>query len=143
MQCFYGIVDSFQACEGMSNIRLQFHFSPHDSLNKSWHLCSTFPASKSCSLPLASRHQLKGSDQMRNVIRWLSNQWVMINFWNWVCCWSKWYFVSKIALIYCEINCSSDQEKHLRFEAEGWEFAKFLRSLDQFIKTVEGWNNFW
>ena len=28
-------------------------------------------------------------------------------------------------------NCSSDQEKLLKFEAEGREFAKFLRSLEQ------------
>ena len=29
-------------------------------------------------------------------------------------------------------KCSSDQEKLLKFEAEGIEFAKFLRSLKQF-----------
>ena len=40
-------------------------------------------------------------------------------------------------------KCSSDQEKLLRFEAESREFAKFLRSLEQFIQTVEGQNNFW
>jgi hypothetical protein len=40
-------------------------------------------------------------------------------------------------------NWSSDQEKLLKFEAEGWEFAKFLRSLEQFIQTVKGQNNFW
>ena len=40
-------------------------------------------------------------------------------------------------------NCSSDREKLLKFEAEGWEFAKFLRSLEQFIQTVKGQNNFW
>ena len=33
-------------------------------------------------------------------------------------------------------NCSSDQEKLLKFQAEGPEFAKFLRSLDQFIQTL-------
>jgi hypothetical protein len=38
-------------------------------------------------------------------------------------------------------NCSSDWEKLLKFEAEGQEFAKFLRSLEQFI--VKGQNNFW
>ena len=27
-------------------------------------------------------------------------------------------------------NCSSDREKILKFEAEGREFAKFLRSLE-------------
>ena len=27
-------------------------------------------------------------------------------------------------------NCSSDREKLLKFEAEGQEFAKFLRSLE-------------
>ena len=40
-------------------------------------------------------------------------------------------------------NCSSDQETILKFEAEGREFAKFLRSLEQFIQTVKGQNNFW
>ena len=42
------------------------------------------------------------------------------------------------------INCSpSDREKLLKFEAEGREFAKFLRSLEQSIQTVKGQNNFW
>ena len=40
-------------------------------------------------------------------------------------------------------NCSSDQGKLLKFEAEGREFAKNLRSLEQFIQTVKGQNNFW
>ena len=40
-------------------------------------------------------------------------------------------------------NCSSDREKLLKFEAEGREFAKCLRSLEQFIQTVKGQNNFW
>ena len=39
-------------------------------------------------------------------------------------------------------NCSSDREKLLKFEAEGLEFANFLRLLDQFIQTVKGQNNF-
>ena len=40
-------------------------------------------------------------------------------------------------------NSSSDWEKLLKFEAEGREFAKNLRSLEQFIQTVKGQNNFW
>ena len=40
-------------------------------------------------------------------------------------------------------KCSSDGEKLLKFEAEGREFSKFLRSLEQFIQTVKGQNNFW
>ena len=40
-------------------------------------------------------------------------------------------------------NCSSDREKLLKFEAEGREFAKCLRSLEQFIQTVKGQNTFW
>ena len=40
-------------------------------------------------------------------------------------------------------NCSSDQEKLLTFEAEGQEFAKIVRSLEQFVRTVKGQNNFW
>ena len=31
-------------------------------------------------------------------------------------------------------SCSSDREKLLKFEAEGREFAKILRSLEQFIR---------
>ena len=54
-----------------------------------------------------------------------------------------WYFVAKILLTYDEKKCSSDREKLLKFEAEGREFAKFLRSLEQFIQTVKGQNNFW
>ena len=40
-------------------------------------------------------------------------------------------------------NCSSDREKLLKFEAEGLAFAIVLRSLEQFIQTVKGQNNFW
>ena len=38
-------------------------------------------------------------------------------------------------------NCSSDREKIMKFEAEGREFAKFSRSLEQFFLTVSQ-NNF-
>ena len=40
-------------------------------------------------------------------------------------------------------KCSSDREKNLKFEAEGREFAKFLRPLEQFVQTVKGQSNFW
>ena len=40
-------------------------------------------------------------------------------------------------------NCSNDWERLLKFEAEGPEFAKFLRSQEQLIQTVKGQNNFW
>ena len=40
-------------------------------------------------------------------------------------------------------NCSSDQEMLLKFDAEDREFANILRSLEQFIQTVKGQNNFW
>ena len=40
-------------------------------------------------------------------------------------------------------NCAIDQEKLLKFEAEDREFENFLRSLEQFIQTAKGQNNFW
>ena len=40
-------------------------------------------------------------------------------------------------------KCFSDREKLLKFEAEGREFTKFLRSREQFIPTVKVQNNFW
>ena len=46
-------------------------------------------------------------------------------------------------IVFCYQNCSSDREKLLKIEAECREFAKFLRSLEQFIQTVKGQNNFW
>ena len=55
----------------------------------------------------------------------------------------KWNFFIQIVLTYCEKKCSSDRENFLKFEAEGREFAKFLRSLEQFIQTLKGQNNFW
>ena len=51
----------------------------------------------------------------------------------------KWYCVTKIVLTYC----SSDQEKLLKFKAEGRDFEIFLRSLEKFIQTVQGQNIFW
>ena len=44
---------------------------------------------------------------------------------------------------YVRKNCSSDQEELLKFKSEGREFAKFLRSLEQFIQIVKGQNKFW
>ena len=43
----------------------------------------------------------------------------------------------------CGVNWSSDRVKPLKFEAEGQEFAKNLRSIKQFLQTVKGQNNFW
>ena len=40
-------------------------------------------------------------------------------------------------------NCSSDQEKLLKFEPGGRELANFLISLEQFAQTVKDQKNFW
>jgi hypothetical protein len=57
--------------------------------------------------------------------------------------WTVWGSIEEMVLCYqnCsdllwEKKCFSDREKRLKFEAEGQEFAKFLRSLEQFIQTV-------
>ena len=39
-------------------------------------------------------------------------------------------------------KCSSDQEKLFKSEAEGRKLANVLRSLEQFIQSVKGQNNF-
>ena len=39
-------------------------------------------------------------------------------------------------------NRSSDRKNVLVFKAEGREFAKLLRSLEKFVETVKGQNNF-
>ena len=41
-----------------------------------------------------------------------------------------------------KINLSNDQKKLFKFVAEGQEFAKELRSLEQFMQTVKGLYNF-
>ena len=40
-------------------------------------------------------------------------------------------------------NCSSVPKNLLKFEAEGRELSKFLRSLEQNIQTVKGQKNCW
>ena len=81
-----------------------------------------------------------------------------INF-KWSICWKSQYSISKIGesppisvssfpngyplfLIFFEKKCSSSRENLLKLGAEGREFAKMLRSLDQFIQTMTGQNNF-
>ena len=49
----------------------------------------------------------------------------------------KRYFVTEIVLTYCEKNCFSGRKKLLKFEADGQEFAKILRSLEQSIQTEQ------
>ena len=46
------------------------------------------------------------------------------------------------SMVFCYQNCPSDREKLLKFEAESRGFARFLRSLEQFIQTLKGQNNF-
>ena len=46
-------------------------------------------------------------------------------------------------MVFCYQDCSSDPEKLLKFEAEGREYAKCLRTLGQLIQPVIGKNNFW
>ena len=57
----------------------------------------------------------------------------------------KWYFVTKIVLTYCEkkIVLFSDREKLLKSKLKAENLNVFLRSLEQFIQTVKGQNNFW
>ena len=55
-----------------------------------------------------------------------------------------------IAMVFCyqtcsvsvRKKCSSDRGKLLKFKAKVREFEKILRSLEQFIQTLKGWNNF-
>ena len=50
----------------------------------------------------------------------------------------------KVAMVFSYQNCSDLLwEKLLKFEAEGREFPKCLGSLEQFIQTAKGQNNFW
>ena len=52
-------------------------------------------------------------------------------------------FLPKLFLPIPRKNCSSDRGQLLKFEAEGQECEKCLRSLEQFIQTAKGQNNFW
>ena len=57
--------------------------------------------------------------------------------------------LQKVEMVFCYQNCSDLQrkkcsiecEKRLKFEAEGREFANFLRLSEQFIQTVRGQNH--
>ena len=49
----------------------------------------------------------------------------------------------KLEMVFCYQSCSRDREKLFKFQAEGRQFAKPLISLEQFIQTAKGQNNFW
>ena len=46
-------------------------------------------------------------------------------------------FSIEMVMVFCYQNCSSDREKNLKFEAEGRELEKILRSLEQFPSNSE------
>ena len=51
--------------------------------------------------------------------------------------------VGSRGMVFCLQNRSGLKwGKKSKFEAEGQEFAKILRSLEQFIQTVKGQNHF-
>ena len=52
-------------------------------------------------------------------------------------------FQKKKFIFYNNSLRSHDREKLLKFEAEGLEFIKILRSPEQFVQTVKAQNNFW
>ena len=64
--------------------------------------------------------------------------------------WKKLNSFYNLTMVFCYQNCSDLMwekkfsrvwEKLLKFKAEGRKFAKFLRSLEQFIQTVKGQKN--
>ena len=50
--------------------------------------------------------------------------------------------MNELEMVFCYQNCSCDREKLLKFEADSQELAKYLRSLEQTIKTIKGQYNF-
>ena len=64
------------------------------------------------------------------VARCLKLIWKLIFIWKsiWNLIWNG-ILLPKLFWPTVRKNCSSDREKHLKFKAEGQEFAKFLRSL--------------
>ena len=55
----------------------------------------------------------------------------------------QWYFVNKIVLTYCEKKLFKWSRKTFEIRGGRPRISKFLRSLEQFIQTVKGQNNFW
>ena len=71
----------------------------------------------------------------------------MTNYWNKI----EYKTNFQQTMVFCYQNCSSVREKLLKFEAEGQEFAKFLRPLtiysnsereEQFLVTECSFNLF-
>ena len=71
---------------------------------------------------------------------YLVGKYLDIFFWLWC---DVGIFLPKVFWPTLRKNCSSDWEKCLKFEAEGWEFESFLRLLEQFIQTMKSQNNCW
>ena len=81
--------------------------------------------------------------QSQKMAKWNKQQF-LYDFAYQTICWQKWFvLLPKLFRTIERKNCSSDQEKLLKVKAEGWEFAKLLRSLEQFIQTMKGQKNVW
>ena len=86
------------------------------------------------------------NDIFGNIYPFFVNTCLFVNlyiFWKYSTKMINYILSPKLFLPIVRKNCSSDREKLLKFEAEGREFAKFLRSVEQFIQTVKVQNNFW
>ena len=84
------------------------------------------------------------NDRQQNTKRRWKRRWQKFRTYEAVCS------CEQPKMVFCKLfwptvrkSCSSDREKHLKFEAEGRGFSKFLRLLKQFIQTVNGQNIFW
>ena len=75
------------------------------------------------------------------------NAGIMLNveYWMYTICFYKSKNIGILLpkLFWPTVRRNSDWENLLKFEAAGREFAKILRSLEQFLWTVIGQNKFW
>jgi hypothetical protein len=102
---------------------------------------------------LLSTYFLRSLKSLLKIVLFNKSTCLLTNFWSWTPLSRFWGPVLIFIKILLEIkrngillpklfwptvrkNCSSDRENFL-------EFAKILRSLEQFVRTVKGLNNFW
>ena len=105
-----------------------------------------------CTYVMYTTHNIHFHRTMHGFYSFIHTQKNVENFSGWLH--FQWYesslgeerfgiLLPKLFLATVRKNCSTDRDKLLKFKVEGREFAKILRSLEQFIQTVKGQNNFW
>ena len=132
LQCFFNIIVTYKSTE--------YKFTGHDEIIRSCNIFQQFHSSKSCKRNDTSsggKFKCDPKNKYLHKVIFIKTGYTdkETNLKRLGCKRKNGILLPKLFWPTVRKKCSSDRKKLLKFEAEGQEFAKFLRSLEQFSQT--------